>query len=1559
MNELTLSNIVLNIYSSIQSHSPTAILISFISEIFELSNMIIIIDIIFNYKRNFINITYPLYFLSPVFYLEFFLNHFVKSNSINDICKSLNKEDFKNDQIFQIISEYLNDKIYNQNCFYNGKMMKVIILIIIILCFSIHIITYDDIIISYIKYVCSLIIYIFLKTINLVIFIIFNREIYLQLSDNYEKINYNFFIGLIFYIIFKIIFFIFMSLFFYAFFNNKSCYLHNQNYLLLEISIQELSSLLIILRLNLKYSIVIQSVWLFFLFTFLTLKLEDMILTNHSSKLYKYYLISYICIMSILFGRIISLLIIKYQKDQKVFKFLDFAIVILFFIVFIYLLYGRSHNFSLCQIDNYFKTKHHFFYYGIAQIYEPITSFFLIKYKQGKISGKEKEIIDIYIRYFKHFLFKSRDDFLIIGEIKDKLIPLFLRRKSKNSLLINDEEREKIIFDILIYFIKYFKKKIKETKGIFEIKVNELLNYYKIQLFFIMDDKTFRAQYFLQNLRYSKLFSKSPLIAKCIFKSIRMSLLDLEKKSEDNSMGFIIIFQQLNNEYLNILKCFKIIINNLVESQYQIFRIIDLKSSEIKKSLDHIIEINKHADDEYKLRNQSEFDKFQLVEELLFNETTEKNFDYYDYNALDTVVERNDSFLILFEKNEFIIKKAPLPFFEYTKRKTSHIQECNLNSIFPTEIAKNQMKLIKKHLLKERHYKIETVFEDIDGYIIGTKLHFSMLPTFHGEIYITCKIEHQHEYEIENYALFGKENAALKFGIFFRDYFGISSDHTSIHLINLFGIKNYNFDGKDKVFSVNFSKMYKLIKKNYDKYYGGGVNLIFEENLEKFKKILGKDRSFKLEIKVKNKFKNLYDDIYLLQFIVHDFLKTNKLQKQLSQKIIETQTVINNNISIRDTASVASAISAKIHNENAWNITTQAKKKKKSESNIFSTISFGYSVCLIIMAIFICIYTKIYSNGFKNDYSNISIFRKNNVDFVWGQYCLSNIITKKTNGDPYDDFFQHLYSIIDNFNMNFFNFYLELFKNSSIEFLDYLHQFKDQFGTLSSKNKFYQVLYQNFSVFSKNGKNETLTYFESFDQIFSYYYSISQNISSIVRVPKINYDEIPDTVIMLSEPQKTILTMIYNYPKYMTIIYRVIYDGKKYFDSSFKKFRFIIYLVFILFLCANLFGIFIILLSINLSTTNLNSITKNIITITHKQLKNLLKKLSFAKELLMNEKKPSILIEEIKKEFYKKKRKKKNNNNNYLDSPSSEKNLLLVNNNNNNNNNDENNDDYIPVVDLKKKTKPYCFKIFINSIENLIFSLILYIVLLIIAFPIMKNHFASINNQKDLTDYIDDLNILLMNYLIKAKFAILFNTTDGMNDVIYTQTHYIYNNYTYFSKKISDKKKYQALIDKAGNDNACVDILYHIKDSIYYFPILEICDVENIYESRFSSKLSGFLTRTREIYLSFIQDRNEKDMTIKYYTSYQFQSINLFEYVFYVSFLGNLEESYIKPDLKNMINSLTNFILIIFIIMIIFQIFNYVQGSFIILDRFVRTLEVYNVIGKFFEKKENENKEKK
>ena len=167
------------------------------------------------------------------------------------------------------------------------------------------------------------------------------------------------------------------------------------------------------------------------------------------------------------------------------------------------------------------------------------------------------------------------------------------------------------------------------------------------------------------------------------------------------------------------------------------------------------------------------------------------------------------------------------------------------------------------------------------------------------------------------------------------------------------------------------------------------------------------------------------------------------------------------------------------------------------------------------------------------------------------------------------------------------------------------------------------------------------------------------------------------------------------------------------------------------------------------------------------------------------------------------------------------------------------------------------------------------------------------------------------------------------------------------------------MISKAGNKGACEFILSHIQNSIYYDAVIKICKHDSFFEARYSVKLSGFLSKIRNIFLAFKNDRIRSDFNVVYYAGYPLQSANLFEYIFYMTFLGNFEDDYIIPDLENMINGLTNFILIIFIIMIIFQIFNYIQGSYIILDRFVQTIEVYNVIGKFFETKEKNEINKK
>ena len=557
------------------------------------------------------------------------------------------------------------------------------------------------------------------------------------------------------------------------------------------------------------------------------------------------------------------------------------------------------------------------------------------------------------------------------------------------------------------------------------------------------------------------------------------------------------------------------------------------------------------------------------------------------------------------------------------------------------------------------------------------------------------------------------------------------------------------------------------------------------------------------------------------------------------------------------------------------------------------------------------------------------------------------MITKKTNGDPFEDLFINLSKEIPNFQMDFFNFYLEIFQNSSTSFFNYQSEFKKQFGKIPKSHKLYRVLYQTFKSYNKENGEQTLTYFNSFDVIFTNYYTIAKGINEVMRFPNINFQQIPQYIENITEPNKTCLEILYNYPSYFEMIERVIFQGKEYFNSSFKNFKFIIYLFFILFLAVNLFGIIIILLSINLSTKILNRITKSILSITHNQLKTLKKKLKYGKLLILNEKKASTIIDELKRAYaYNKAKKKKQLEATFIDSNPDK---IL----------EEDNNDYIPVVNLNQKDKKYYYHIFIISIENLFFSLLLYGILMIVAFPIMKNHFKKISTQIHLSEYIDDLNIFLVHYLIKSKISILFNSTDGMDELIKNKSVKIYKNYSAFATIVEKKEDYSSLISKAGNKGACEFILSHIQNSIYYDSVIKICKHDSFFEARYSVKLSGFLSKIRNIFLAFKNDRIRSDFNVVYYAGYPLQSANLFEYIFYMTFLGNFEDDYIKPDLENMINGLTNFILIIFIIMIIFQIFNYIQGSYIILDRFVQTIEVYNVIGKFFETKEKNEKNKK
>ena len=103
--------------------------------------------------------------------------------------------------------------------------------------------------------------------------------------------------------------------------------------------------------------------------------------------------------------------------------------------------------------------------------------------------------------------------------------------------------------------------------------------------------------------------------------------------------------------------------------------------------------------------------------------------------------------------------------------------------------------------------------------------------------------------------------------------------------------------------------------------------------------------------------------------------------------------------------------------------------------------------------------------------------------------------------------------------------------------------------------------------------------------------------------------------------------------------------------------------------------------------------------------KSLKKKLKYGKLLLSNEKKPSLIIDELKRIYaYNRAKKKKQLEATFIDSTPNK----IIN---------EDSDDYIPVVNLNKKEKTYYYQIFIKSIENLLFSVLLYVILIIVVFP--------------------------------------------------------------------------------------------------------------------------------------------------------------------------------------------------------------------------------------------------
>ncbi len=1547
----TFSKAISDIYVSIKEKSLNASQLFFFSSLFELTNKIIIIDIIFNYKRKFQNIYFFLYFLSPTFYFE------VLNNSKYLIKNGAQKiSNYEKDQINILAEKYFKVNIYDQKDFYDYKFIGIIYLIILIILLLLNLIKTENCIINVVKQIGSYLFYITFCTFSHLFLLIFSRGVFIQFSDSYNEINYNFIFDVLLFLLYNILHYLFYNIFIYAYGQNETYYFLSSKIFIATFSLNELGIFLFIIRLNIKYSILFQLIWSIIYIYEYTVRIQVFRDTLHQSTFQKISFFFQTFVFSIFVVRFITLFLIKYLKHENTFKILEGVLIILVVIVLFFNLNSPSKSISLTKLKEDLVKENNEFFKGTNQLFIPLFKFFSSKTNSNRTKYKE----NFFMRYkedLKNHFCNSKEDYFILCNGNENLMEKFSNdslkgRENRSTININDQKENSVILVVLLQLINNFYKIAKEKSYLFGKLAMETLVYNKVLLFAIIDEKTFRAQYYLKKFMYSEKFKNADLLISSIFLYLAFHFIKLEKKNDDNSMEYMIYFNYLNFQYLNIVKAFKYILKSFTKSQKELLKIIDKQSINIGKSLDAIIEMIYSSSDSMKIKEQAENEKFKLIEDIMFNANFDKSFEFFDLNSLDSVVEKNNYFLILFENGKFIIKKAPLTYFELTGIKTSKMINVPSINIYPYVMRKSQEKYIKNTILSKKYLREECVLETSENYIINVKLSYSSLPTFHGQLFLICTLEPILFPDDSNYILMQSNGICNEYGFFFKSYFGFNNQLKRLNFLTVLGIKEYNPDKNiSQTFDVNLNEFISNIKVHLVRDSGcqnSEISQILKKIRDNFKSL----KIIKVTFNFKKKFQIKGDEIYLIQIIFED-LKMKILNEKKELETIEPGYLLTpNNGSMAASHSGTSVLSYKIIKENAWNITNKKKETIGIAKNTIDRISFIYNLFLVIVAIVICVIIKLFSDDFYNEYIKMIVLREMNLAYFANVFYVANMINLEGAGDNYDSLNTEYKTSILNYNISLSDYYQYNFQQRALKLLIVSNYFKNNYSSLSSHNQLYKEFNEKpFVVLRPNGEFDEVSYYHAFDLPKNYFYILSQQENFKLTIPFVNLDTIDTILYSLNEFQQYILCTIHNCFNFMLALSKVLICSKKVFKNSLKNYKIIMYSVFISFLCLNIFSIFLLYLSIEMTNKKMFNITEKIMKLTQRGKNYLEKKLKSIKHIIQNELKPSIAIEQLKEINPASKPKPTNNSQVALTHQIKEINP----------NDDDKDDMFLIKFNSNQKKKIHHFFAYIQSFKTLLLLGSVYLLFIIITFPIMVSLFEKLEIKRRETQSIQDLQELLVSYYIGVRLSISLNSTDLQSklDIFGSMTDNLFANHTE-AKRLMITENVGHTIDYLNkiNDepNSCQ---YLLEDNQFKYSLIEICAFEPLMQTKVETMISGFINQLRSEFLNYNQsDKNPSDL-IEFFHSRTFQFNNLQVIIFFMNYLNDLEYKYTLPDLQDNINTLMLFLVIMFIIMVITEIIYYFSSSIFVLGRMSSSFNDYKVIEKFFSYDDPSNNNKK
>ena len=276
-------------------------------------------------------------------------------------------------------------------------------------------------------------------------------------------------------------------------------------------------------------------------------------------------------------------------------------------------------------------------------------------------------------------------------------------------------------------------------------------------------------------------------------------------------------------------------------------------------------------------------------------------------------------------------------------------------------------------------------------------------------------------------------------------------------------------------------------------------------------------------------------------------------------------------------------------------------------------------------------------------------------------------------------------------------------------------------------------------------------------------------------------------------------------------------------------------------------------------------------------------------------------------------------------------------------------DTYLLTPNQSKQKMNYSFRVEKKVIKILIGLAMIFGIFIVLSFPIINDYLSKINIKRQTSESLDDLQDNIFKYYLTIRSTIIMNISfhQQMYNSLLDLSNEIYGNYSNlrnFIYKDSNTSIYE--FSKLINSNEGCEILVQEENYSYY--LKKICYYEPILINQFGNLLAGYINELRSSLNSFFSvDKNYENIE-RIFHNRIFQFYNIVILVYFKNYLNAIQYDYTFPSFEKYILKLSDFLIIMFIIMVATEILNYILSAIFILGKLTSSVKNFEIMNKFF-----------